>query len=200
MDALRSPFVAALAFASALLPGCIGAGANSPLRPVAAGFPEVSGIDLEGRAIRLPSDLAGSPRVVVVAFERQQQDDVDTWIRAAETLFSKRPAARLYEVPIIGSSPAPFRLWVNNGMRAGIPDETARRRTITVYTDRDGFLAAVGARRESISTLLLDDDGRIAWRTDGPADAGKVSDLDAAMDALVPATNGSVSRGSRPGS
>ncbi|MBU6280943.1 hypothetical protein KGQ64_01780 [bacterium] len=188
MSSLRSPFAALLAVASALLGGCIGAGTNSPLRPVSSGFPDVTGIDLEGREVRLPSGLSGSPRIVVVAFEREQQADVDTWIRAVEPLLAARPSARLYEVPVIGSSSAPFRFWLNNGMRAGIPDEAARRRTVTVYTDRDGFLAAVGARRESIGTLLLDDGGRISWRTDGPADPGKVAGLAAAMDALGAAT------------
>jgi len=184
MALLRSSLAAALAVVATLLPGCIGAGTNSALRPVPAGFPEVTGIDLEGREIRLPTELGGSPRIVVVAFERRQQADVDTWIRASEPLLRKRPAARLYEVPVIGSSSAPFRLWVNNGMRAGIPDEAARRRTVTVYTDRDGFLSTVGARPESITAFLLDDRGRIAWRADGPADEQKVSELAAAIDAL----------------
>lgn len=189
MTALRSFLAAGLAVVSTLLQGCIGAGTNSALRPVPSGFPEVTGIDLEGKEVRLPSGLGGSPRIVVVAFEREQQADVDTWIRAAEPLLSARPGARLYEIPVIGSSSAPFRFWVNNGMRAGIPDEAARRRTVTVYTDRDGFFSTLGARRESITALLLDDSGRIAWRADGPADPGKVSSLGAAMDALS-AANG----------
>lgn len=183
MRSLGKILAAVLAAASTLLPGCIGAGTNSALRTVPAGFPEVTGIDLEGREVRLPSGLAGSPRIVVVAFERRQQADVDTWIRAVEPLLAARPDARFYEVPVIGSSSAPFRLWVNNGMRAGIPDEAARRRTITVYTDRDGFLAALGARRESITTLLVDAGGRIAWRADGPADPEKVASLGRVIDA-----------------
>ncbi len=188
MRSSRSLLAAALGIVSALLPGCIGAGTNSSLRPVPSGFPEVTGIDLLGREVRLPAGLSGSPRVVVVAFEREQQADVDTWIRAAEPLLAARPAARLYEVPVIGASSAPFRFWVNNGMRAGIPDEAARRRTVTVYTDRDGFLATLGARRESITALLLDDGGRIAWRADGPADPAKVAGLAAAIGALSPAS------------
>lgn len=186
MALLRPLLAAALAVASSLLPGCIGAGTNSPLRAVDSGFPEVTGIDLEGREVRLPSGLAGSPRVVAVAFERRQQADVDTWIRAVGPLLDAHPAARFYELPVIGSSSAPFRLWLNNGMRAGIPDEAARRRTITVYTDRDAFMAATGTRRESITTMLLDAGGRIAWRVDGPADPSKVESLSAALDSLSP--------------
>ncbi|MFM7140351.1 MAG: hypothetical protein ACKO2K_00320, partial [Alphaproteobacteria bacterium] len=59
--------------------------------------------------------------------------------------------------------------------------------TITVYTDRDAFMAATGTRRESITTMLLDAGGRIAWRVDGPADPSKLESLSTALDSLSPA-------------
>jgi hypothetical protein len=167
------------------LTGCIGAGINSELIVRdAATFPAVSGINLNGQTIEIPRGLSGSIRVVVVAFEQRQQGDVDTWINAlAPDLAAERDLA-LYELPVIYTGSAPFRFWVNNGMRSGITDETARNRTITVYTDREKFYAALGVQQGSITTFILAPDDTIAWRADGPASRELLAGARSAIEAV----------------
>ena len=164
-----------------ILAGCIPAGVNSPIHQsgeAGATFPEVVGIDLEGDEVALPAGFEGRQNLVAVAFEREQQAVVDTWIAAAEPLLAQDVELRLYEVPTIYEGPAAFRFWVNNGMRSGITDQVARRRTVTIYVDRNEFNAALSIPDTSdIHVLLVDAEERIAWRTTGPADHNKVASL-----------------------
>ena len=168
------------------LTGCIPAGINSPVQSSGAtgvAFPDVVGIDLEGEQVSLPGGFAGRRNLVAVAFERDQQAVVDTWITAVEPLLARDRDLRLYEVPTIYESSVLFRLWVNNGMRAGIPDPAARRRTVTVYLDRERFTTALAIPdTREVHLLLLEADGRIVWRTTGPADDQKLAALADALE------------------
>jgi hypothetical protein len=156
--------------ATTLLTGCIGAGANSAMSPGAQGtFPVVTGINLEGEEKQIPLELPGSMRVLCVAFERQQQEDVNTWIDRLTPEILAREKLDFYELPVIYEASKAFRLWVNNGMRAGIQDDVARRRTFTVYTNREAFTSYLGLQLSSISTFLIDGAGKIVWQVNGPA-------------------------------
>lgn len=156
--------------AAALMSGCIGAGVNSPLEPQGTNrFPKVTGINLNGQSVEIPSDLPGHPRIVVTAFEQAQQADVDTWLNALSPDLAAAPTLRIFELPVIYTGTAAFRFWVNNGMRSGVTAPDARERTITVYTEREAFFRELQVRQESISTFLLDRTGTIRWRADGPA-------------------------------
>jgi hypothetical protein len=165
--------------------GCIPAGINSPVQPSGAAgemFPDVIGTDLEGKEISLPSGLAGRRTLVALAFEREHQPVVDSWIARVEPLLAQDPELCLYEVPIIYESSTLFRLWLNNGMRAGITDQVARRRTITIYVDREQFNATLSIPDTSdVHLLLLNAEGRITWRSTGPANDEKVAALSQAL-------------------
>ncbi len=162
--------------------GCIGAGMNSTLTPAGPGqFPIVSGKSLEGEIIELPTHLNGELRVVVLAFEQEQQGLVDTWIEALRPHISARPYVQAYEVPVIYEASAAYRFWINNGMRAGVVSDDARRHVITVYTDREAFFRELGVRRESVTTMLLDRAGAIKWRFDGAMTGEALNGLLAAI-------------------
>ena len=68
-------------------------------------------------------------------------------------------------------------MFLNNGMRFGITDEIARKRTITVYANRQEFFKLTQMKEEQIYALLLDSGGKIIWKTEGVADNKKISDL-----------------------
>lgn len=153
-----------------LLSGCIGAGKVSDVGDGSGEkFPPLTGIDLMGYERQIPDSFAGRYNLVAVAFEQEQQADVDTWIAVADTLKSVHPDLRFYEVPLIYEIGVTGRFWINNGMRSGIPSDEARERTITVYTDREDFFKKTGMQAGEISVLLLDDKGAVLWRHDGPA-------------------------------
>jgi predicted transcriptional regulator len=58
--------------------------------------------------------------------------------------------------------------FINEGMRAGIPNQTTRQKTITLYTDKGAFRQALDLpNEESIYVLVVDRQGNVMWRTEG---------------------------------
>ena len=156
----------------------IGSGKNSEIEVKSAElFPTITGIDLLGKQRELPKTFEGKLNIVAVAFKREQQADIDGWIPDFEKITSKNSAVNFYEVPLIYELSSFSRAWVNNGMRFGIPNEAARKRTITVYTNRDKFFEIMKMKEDSIYVLLLDSAGKILWQTEGLATADKLAEL-----------------------
>jgi hypothetical protein len=114
-------------------------------------FPDLEVTALDGRRLRLPQDLDG-PTVLILAFERHQQAEVDDWIGELGAAGCPHP---IYEVPTIGTRYRLFRPFIDGGMRAGIPDPAVRARTLTVYTDVGRVLRALGVRSTRHVVVLL---------------------------------------------
>lgn len=148
--------------------GCIGSGKISTVQNNGENyFPKLVGIDLMGEDREIPQSFIGEYNIVVVAFEREHQKAVNTWINAVDPILEKYKNIAFYEVPLIYEINAPYRFWINNGMRAGIPDLEARLRTITVYTDRDKFTSTMNMKTDHIYVLLLNKKGGILWQAQG---------------------------------
>lgn len=138
-------------------------------RAVAAGtgtaidrpFPSVLGHALSGEVVRLPDDVAGRPVVLLVAYRRAAQLDIDRWLKA---LRRAAPQVEAYEVPTIPSPVyRPLAGWIDAGMRSGVPREQWRS-VVTVYGDGAvvrGFLGE--APRPVAHVVLLDDAGVVRW-------------------------------------
>ena len=168
---VAQPFRVAIALLMmTFLSGCIGAGVNTPVTPLAPDrFPELQGISLLGDEVVLPDGFEGEINLVSMGFIQGHQQDINGWIDIVPDLTEAYPALRFYEVPVIYEASPLFRWWLNNGMRIGVVEEQARARTITVYTDRDRFSQAIDLPGlEEIYTVLLDDDGHVLWRWTGP--------------------------------
>ncbi len=131
-------------------------------------FPLVHGANLEGRAFTLPDEFDGDLNLVLIAFQRRQQIDVDTWVPAAKAEMKRYPSLRYYELPII-SRRLPFaRWWLDGAMRAGIPDRAAREATITLYLDKTAFRRGLELpTKETIYAALVTRDGQVLWRAEG---------------------------------
>jgi hypothetical protein len=156
----------------------IGAGENSEIEANKnRHFPKLTGINLDGAKQELPQAFMGKLNIVTVAFKREQQSEVDTWIAAFDAILKENPEINFYEIPLIYELGTFSRTWVNNGMRFGITDEKARKRTITVYTNRDKFFEITKMQKDKIYTLLLDNNGKILWQNEGVADETKVKNL-----------------------
>jgi len=133
-------------------------------------FPFVSGIDLNGKKYELPNDFAGKINIIALGFEREHQDPINTWIPSIDQLIKNtnpQIGLKFYEVPLIYELSTFQRGWVNNGMRFGIRDETARQRTITVYTDREEFFKIMDMKGDRIYLLLVDNNGKILFQCEG---------------------------------
>jgi hypothetical protein len=145
-------------------------------------FPTVSGSNLQRTKLTLPQDFQGERNLVLIAFQQWQQTQVDTWIPLARQLEETYPAMRYYELPTIQQLNAIARTFINEGMRAGIPDLVARERTITLYVDKKAFREALQLPGEDdIYVLLLDRQGWVLWRGEGAFTPEKGESLIAAI-------------------
>lgn len=146
-------------------------------------FPTVAGYNLLRRKLNLPQDLEGDLNLVLIAFQQWQQGQVDTWIPSAKELEQVYPQLRYYELPTIQQRNALAQTFINEGMRAGIPDPVARERTITLYLDKVAFRRALALPHEDdIYVLLLDRQGRVLWRAEGVFSPEKAQSLTQAIE------------------
>lgn len=149
-------------------------------------FPEVQGTNLEGRRFSLPADFEGELNVVLVAFRREQQDDVDTWLPSLTALATERTAVRVYEVPTLSRSYSMVRRFIDGGMARGIPQKATREATITLYINKGPFKRALGITSEdAIRVLLVAKGGRVLWHADGQYTAEAAVDLASAIERLM---------------
>jgi hypothetical protein len=148
-----------------------------------AHFPAVKASNLEKREFNLPADLEGERNLLLVAFEREQQKDVDTWLRAMPPFENVHSGFRFYELPTIERPMALTRWFIDSGMRRGIPDRKARERTITLYLDKKPFCDALQiTNQKTIYAFLVDRKGEVLWQAQGVFDEAKGASLRSALE------------------
>lgn len=145
-------------------------------------FPEVVGEDLLGNEIAVPSELKKEFDILLVAFQRWQQSLVNSWVPFLKDLVEKYSNTEFYELPTIREMNPVYRFFINHGMKAGIPSEETRGRTITLYLDKDSFTDSLGITDESkIYIYLVKRDGQILWHNNGPFTEEKRDSLESAL-------------------
>jgi hypothetical protein len=128
--------------------------------------------------------LLGASNLVVVAFRREQQAFVDSWVAWWETIAAEYPSLRCYEIPVIATHWSPARAAIDGGMAQTVHTQEARCRTLTVYTDVRRVTDALAIDAPNMVTVLLvDAHSRLRWRTTGPVSEHSGSELAAALAA-----------------
>jgi len=129
--------------------------------PVGKRLPSVKGEALSRKPVRFPEDTAGAPAILLVAYRRGTQADIDRWMAF---LKERAPQTVRYEVPAIANILwRPMSGWIDSGMRGGVPQESWDS-VVTLYDDasklRD-FLGDYGGY--TTHAALLDREGRVVW-------------------------------------
>jgi hypothetical protein len=158
------------------------------MRPNMTGisFPQLGARDLDGCEVVLPAGLPGEWNVVIVAFRRQQQDLVDSWVPWLEERAAVMSWLRFVELPAIGLQWQPARSAIDGGMAAASRGQQTRRRTLTVYTDLRRVTAPLGiGDRSTIWLFLVDRAGRVRWRGSGGWDAATAAALAGVLAGLA---------------
>ena len=163
----------------------IGAGENSNISIDSINqFPKMVGIDLEGKNQNLPAAFNGEFNIIALGFEREHQEAINTWIKVVDGVIEKNSNVKFFEIPIIYKLGGFSRAWINNGMRFGIPNEIARKRTITVYTDREKLFEAMQMKGDRIYVLILDNKANIIWRIQGHASKENIQSFEKTLKKL----------------
>jgi hypothetical protein len=162
--------------------GTIAGTSRMPTTAAVTVFPTVTGKNLDGKTIALPKDFTAPASIVYIAFVRDQQAQVDSWKPFVAETLRRHPTIGEYEVPTLSKGNALFRMFIDGGMRRGIPSTDARAHTVTLYIDKSPFEASLDIKSESaISVLLVQPDGTILWRATGAYDAAKNAGLEGAL-------------------
>ena len=164
-----------------LVVSALGGDATPPSK-TAAKFPELKASNLESREFNLPGDFAGERNLVLIAFQREQQEQLDTWLKEMKRFQEADPGFQYYELPTIDKLNPLMRWFIDSGMRRGIPDKNARARTITLYIDKKPFAESLQLPTEkTVYALLVDRSGNVLWRAEGTFDEAKGEALKKAL-------------------
>lgn len=142
-----------------------GTGAGSSATLTGRRFPSVAGQALSGEPVHIPEDLMGAPALLLCAYRRGTQADIDRWSGFASR---ELPGLAVYELPIIpGRVWRPLQNWIDGGMRGGVPRRLWSS-VITLYEEggiaRD-FLGDGGGSHAQV--VLLDAAGVVALHDTG---------------------------------
>lgn len=131
---------------------------------VGSRFPATAGSALSGERVRFPADLAGRPAVLLVAYRRGAQPDIDRW---TAFLGWQAPWLRCFEVPVIPQLTwRPLAGWIDAGMRGGVPRDSWGH-VVTLYEEGAVVRDFVGDRgTDTAHVVLLDGGGTVAWFCD----------------------------------
>jgi len=141
-------------------------------------FPKVNGSNLLRQKKSLPQDFQGRLNLLFIPFQRWHQAEVDSWGGLAEELEHQHASLAYYELPTLQSGGPLYKVFLNEGMRAGIPNPKTRERTITLYLDKANFRAALEMPdEEHIYILVVDRQGNEFFRARGPLNQAAESNL-----------------------
>lgn len=149
-------------------------------------IPRLEGENLLGDPISFPKDLTAPLTLIVIGFKREHQKDIDTWIQAYQEKGLADQSTDFFELPIIYEVGMIKRLFINNGMKMGIPNPEQLKRTVTIYMKRQNLFDALDMKEDKIYSLLVTQKGKILWRTDGKTSPEKIESLEQATRDYAP--------------
>jgi hypothetical protein len=191
-----------LAFLALFLMPCVTVSAQQ--------LPIITAKDLNKKTVNWPKDFTAERTILIVAFTRGQQPQIDAWVNALnlkrpgaapwfETPLIKNPgafvrsfidngmrsgipgAAPWFETPLIKNPGAFVRSFIDNGMRSGIPGKDARSHVVTIYTDKKAFMKAMNLPDENIHVVVVSRTGKVIGQVIGTHTPEKEKIIEAAL-------------------
>jgi hypothetical protein len=175
-------FLAGLALCASFLPFTHGAQNADVAKP--AIFPPLISYSLSHAKLNLPADFAGQLNLLFISFQPEQQTQVETWMPVARALQHTNFIFHWYRLPVSSRENIVFRWWENSSMRSDETDPEMWPWIVPLYIDKDDFRRRLQIPNErQIAVILIDKNGRVLWRAEGPLTAGKRNSLTATVAA-----------------
>jgi len=129
-------------------------------------FPEIIAESLAKTRESIPESAKGKVALISVAFLRESQPQLDSWLEPFTEKYGSTQGFTFYEVPMISSGYKFMRSVIDGGMRAGIPKEK-HKNVVTMYGDVEKYMNALGLDSRFGYAFLLDQEGIIQWQGQG---------------------------------
>jgi hypothetical protein len=134
----------------------------------AAQIPAVSGTTLSGEKVSLPQDQRGGPAVLVLGFSQASREQAKAWGKRLAVDFREQPEVRFYEVPMLGGVPKFLRGLVVKKIAQDV-SENGKHHFLPVYDHEPEWRALAGyAKADDAYVVLIDGNGKVRWKTEGP--------------------------------
>ncbi|MEM9287451.1 MAG: hypothetical protein AAGA36_03860 [Pseudomonadota bacterium] len=148
-------------------------------------FPEIKTEDLTGGKAAFPADFPGDPTLVLVAFEQEQQKDVDQWVAALS--LKDDVSIPWIEMPTVARRYRLIKPLLDGWMRDGIPAIADQERVFTVYTRRKSFRSALGVTRsDTVLAVVARPNGQICAIVEGLPTPEAIERIRGAMGLVTP--------------
>ncbi|MGD1956998.1 MAG: hypothetical protein ACFBZ9_17575 [Sphingomonadales bacterium] len=148
-------------------------------------FPEVKTEDLIGAKAVFPADFPGDPTLVLVAFERKQQEDIDRWVTALS--LKDDVSIPWIEMPTVARRYRLMKPLLDGWMRDGIPAIADQQRVFPVYTRRKSFLSALGVTKsDTVLAVVARPNGQICAIVEGLPTPDAIERIRGAMGLVTP--------------
>jgi hypothetical protein len=139
--------------------------------------------NLLGEELTVPQDWGGELKLIVVAYDSDQQPDVDGWLEPLEGLNADFPELKGYYIPLLPKSAADAAVVIIGGMYLGAGNDENRERTVVVFTDVEEFNRLVAVESvEEIRLFLVGEDDVILWESAGPFQEETIGELRAVLE------------------
>jgi len=147
-------------------------------------FPNVTSDSLAGTKESIPETCRGKVTLVAVAFLRESQGQLDSWLNPFYEKFGKRDGFMFYEIPMISSGYKFMRFVIDGGMRGGIPS-FKHKHVVTMYGDVEKYLTALRLDPRYGYAFLLDREGVIRFQSQGSATEPLLQELFSKAEVLA---------------
>ena len=149
-----------------------------------AAFPPVTSYSLDKQKVALPGELEGQTDLLLISFKPEQNNDINSWLPAAQALQHSNFQFRYYQLPVAERENFIFRWWESSSMRSDQTDPETWHWIIPLWVDRRKFLDDLEIPNEKqVVALLIDRQGHILWRSAGPMSPDKRASLMSAAGA-----------------
>jgi len=131
-------------------------------------FPEVKDDSLANTPVTLPDSARGKVTLITIAFLRESQSQLDSWLDPFFEKYGSNPKYTFYEVPMLSRGYKFMRFMIDGGMRAGIP-QAKHKNVVTMYGDIEKYMKELSLDLRYGYAFLLDREGVIRWQGQGYA-------------------------------
>ncbi|RUT78219.1 hypothetical protein [Ancylomarina longa] len=140
-------------------------------------FPKMEGELLSSKKITLPNHCEGKVTLLIAAFKRGTQDQIDSWTRPILFEFSQEEEFRFIEIPMISNFYSWISNYINNGMRNGIIS-SMHKNVMTYYGSLDEYFNYFGVEDRKLCYLfLLNKKGEICYMNKGESSSNEIKTL-----------------------